>query len=228
MPEMPNEAPPPSSKQHPDQQQQQHQPAAATTAAAPYQGVLWKRRDVFKRRWNPHWFVLEPSKGVMTYYRLHSSSLEAAVAASPKSSHDTPRSQTPTPQDHHKMNARALAVTPTSSPVRTAAAVARTALLRPVAQLKAAAFGPGVSPLRKRSNSWDSSDSDKSLDHHDDAVPRGTIPIRGCTIFRNNPPSKPEEGYFVLTIQSSPLSSPSPSSSSSSAKSQQLQLAARS
>ena len=34
------------------------------------QGVLWKRRDVFKNRWRPRWFVLHPHQGVLTYYLL--------------------------------------------------------------------------------------------------------------------------------------------------------------
>ena len=34
------------------------------------QGVLWKRRDVFKNRWRPRWFVLHSSQGVLTYYIL--------------------------------------------------------------------------------------------------------------------------------------------------------------
>jgi hypothetical protein len=38
------------------------------------QGVLWKRRDVFKNRWRPRWFVLHPGQGVLTYYLLSSSS----------------------------------------------------------------------------------------------------------------------------------------------------------
>mmetsp|Transcript_17702 Transcript_17702/g.20281 ORF Transcript_17702/g.20281 Transcript_17702/m.20281 type:complete len:118 (+) Transcript_17702:124-477(+) len=34
------------------------------------QGVLWKRRDVFKNRWRPRWFVLHPDQRVLTYYLL--------------------------------------------------------------------------------------------------------------------------------------------------------------
>jgi len=34
------------------------------------QGVLWKRRDVFKKRWRPRWFVWHASEGVLTYYLL--------------------------------------------------------------------------------------------------------------------------------------------------------------
>jgi hypothetical protein len=34
------------------------------------QGVLWKRRDVFKNRWRPRWFVLHPEQHILTYYLL--------------------------------------------------------------------------------------------------------------------------------------------------------------
>lgn len=44
------------------------------------QGVLWKRRDVFKNRWRPRWFVLSPGQGVLTYYLL-TSPLADGVAA---------------------------------------------------------------------------------------------------------------------------------------------------
>jgi len=35
------------------------------------QGVLWKRRDVFRNRWRPRWFVLHPRQGILTYYLLN-------------------------------------------------------------------------------------------------------------------------------------------------------------
>lgn len=35
-----------------------------------FQGVLWKRRDIFKNRWRPRWFVLQSGQGVLTYYLL--------------------------------------------------------------------------------------------------------------------------------------------------------------
>lgn len=34
------------------------------------QGVLWKRRDVFRNRWRPRWFVLHPEQHILTYYLL--------------------------------------------------------------------------------------------------------------------------------------------------------------
>ncbi|KAG7350965.1 PH domain containing protein [Nitzschia inconspicua] len=49
----------------------------ATTTSSSYhqrpirmQGVLWKRRDVFRNRWRPRWFVLHPEQQILTYYLL--------------------------------------------------------------------------------------------------------------------------------------------------------------
>jgi hypothetical protein len=35
------------------------------------QGVLWKRRDVFRNRWRPRWFILQPEQHILTYYLLN-------------------------------------------------------------------------------------------------------------------------------------------------------------
>lgn len=37
------------------------------------QGVLWKRRDVFRNQWRPRWFVLHADQGILTYYLLNES-----------------------------------------------------------------------------------------------------------------------------------------------------------
>ena len=59
------------------------------------QGVLWKRRDVFKYRWRPRWFVLHPEQGVLTYYLLTVNVSEGL--ASPSGRH-VPREMTTTPR----------------------------------------------------------------------------------------------------------------------------------
>ena len=59
------------------------------------QGVLWKRRDVFKYRWRPRWFVLHPEQGVLTYYLLTAN--VAQGLASPTST---------TPASHYNARAR--------------------------------------------------------------------------------------------------------------------------
>ena len=38
-----------------------------------YQGILYKRRDVFVRQWRPRWFILDESSRVLTYHILHKS-----------------------------------------------------------------------------------------------------------------------------------------------------------
>ena len=42
-------------------------------------GVLWKRRDVFKNRWRPRWFIVNPSQGILTYYLLNDHTSNLAV-----------------------------------------------------------------------------------------------------------------------------------------------------
>lgn len=69
----------------------------ATATADRQQGVLWKRRDVFKYRWRPRWFVLHPEQGVLTYYLLTANVSEGL--ASPASGRATPRGATTTPRN---------------------------------------------------------------------------------------------------------------------------------
>lgn len=53
-------------------------------------GVLWKRRDVFKNRWRPRWFALNPGQGVLTYYLLTSNDADMAPGSSEFSDAQTP------------------------------------------------------------------------------------------------------------------------------------------
>ena len=62
----------------PDYQQQQQQLTRQT-------GVLWKRRDVFKNRWRPRWFSLNPNQGVLTYYLLNANTANGTVTANDNS-----------------------------------------------------------------------------------------------------------------------------------------------
>eukprot|EP00980_Cylindrotheca_fusiformis_P004899 scaffold1041_cov121-Cylindrotheca_fusiformis.AAC.4 len=52
--------------------------AATTSTTMPQsqrmQGVLWKRRDLFKNHWRPRWFVLHHQQHLLTYYLLSNSS----------------------------------------------------------------------------------------------------------------------------------------------------------
>lgn len=47
------------------------------------QGILWKRRDVFRNRWRPRWFVLHSDQRLLTYYILaNQESSERVVSGS--------------------------------------------------------------------------------------------------------------------------------------------------
>lgn len=51
-----------------------------------HSGVLWKRRDVFKNRWRPRWFALNPGQGILTYYLLNA---HATPSSSPMTAFPT-------------------------------------------------------------------------------------------------------------------------------------------
>ena len=53
-----------------EQQQQQQQRM---------QGVLWKRRDLFKNHWRPRWFVLHREQHLLTYYLVANNSQQLLV-----------------------------------------------------------------------------------------------------------------------------------------------------
>jgi hypothetical protein len=38
-----------------------------------YQGILYKRRDVFVHQWRPRWFILDQESRILTYHLLHKS-----------------------------------------------------------------------------------------------------------------------------------------------------------
>jgi hypothetical protein len=100
------------------------------------QGVLWKRRDVFKNRWRPRWFVLSPGQGVLTYYLL-TTPMSDAVAA--------PFAQT-----------LPLASTPAGSTTATTATTTAFPMTEPSRSLP---------PLRNRTTSWDSVVSERTVDY---------------------------------------------------------------
>ena len=50
------------------------------------QGILYKRRDVFRKRWRPRWFVLDPETCVLTYFLLiHSNGSSSNITDSSRS-----------------------------------------------------------------------------------------------------------------------------------------------
>jgi hypothetical protein len=136
------------------------------------QGVVWKRRDVFKNRWRPRWFVLQPGQGVLTYYLL-----TAPVSTA--------------------INSIALPLIPDVSSAdndhyRGTRNVATSASLQPTLR-----NGGGFN-ARDRVTSWDSAVSENTLDY--DVVPRGTIYLLGCTVDVNDALSRPRDNLFAFTI----------------------------
>eukprot|EP00934_Nitzschia_sp_Nitz4_P004077 Nitzschia sp. Nitz4//scaffold219_size35776//10734//13049//NITZ4_007820-RA/size35776-snap-gene-0.67-mRNA-1//-1//CDS//3329542308//4067//frame0 len=59
------------------------------------QGVLWKRRDVFRNGWRPRWFVLHPQEAILTYYLLNENAqLTSTATAHVATSSPTNRNRT--------------------------------------------------------------------------------------------------------------------------------------
>jgi hypothetical protein len=159
-----------------------------------HSGVLWKRRDVFKNRWRPRWFVLNPGQGILTYYLLNAAAvaLPSSSSASPATTTTTTTPRMRTPDDsQHSNGSRNNINTPTS----------------PHHQQQQQRPSPSSSsssnhPRRGRTTSWDSQVSgvsENSVDY--DVVPRGTIFLLGCTVAVNDLLSKPSEHLYAFTIQ---------------------------
>ena len=135
------------------------------------QGVLWKRRDVFKYRWRPRWFVLHPDQGVLTYYLLTANVSEGLVATPNSSSSGRRASDN---ADNSSSSNPLLSGISEPSPSRTAIAD------------------------RSRTFSMDSQVSENTVDY--DVVPRGTLDLRGgCTVTVNDRLSKASDHFFAFT-----------------------------
>jgi hypothetical protein len=136
------------------------------------QGVLWKRRDVFKYRWRPRWFLLQPDQGILTYYLLTANVSDglATPAGGGRGSFSSSSSR--------RREA------PRTEPSRP----------RPVT-----APPPFRSADRSRTFSVDSQVSENTVDY--DVVPRGTLDLRGgCTVAVNDRLSKATDHFFAFTI----------------------------
>jgi hypothetical protein len=135
------------------------------------QGLLWKRRDVFKNRWRPRWFVLHPDQRVLTYYLLANQDTERVVSGSTSS---TPGRRPPT-------NARGTSV---SSSMSVSSATRHN--------------NDSQGRNRRRTFSESSTVSARTIDC--DVVPRGSIYLQGSTVEANEALSSPQEEFFALTI----------------------------
>ncbi|VEU38498.1 unnamed protein product [Pseudo-nitzschia multistriata] len=141
-------------------------------SALSMQGFLWKRRDIFKNRWRPRWFVLHPDQRVLTYYLL--ANQEAGVG--PQQIVSGGSSGTTTPRRRgSRSNIH-------GSPLDTPPA---TDILN-------------SGNNRRRTLSESSAMSTGTIDC--DVVPRGTIYLLGSTVEANEALTKPQDGLYTLTI----------------------------
>lgn len=135
------------------------------------QGVLWKRRDLFKNHWRPRWFVLHCDQHLLTYYLL--ANKDKSKRNNNTNNHRSNSTQT-NQQDTQSLASRQTTTTNTS--------VAR-----------ASAVG-----IRSRTASEHSNISQNTVDY--DVVPRGSIYLLGSSVEANNMLSKPSENLYVFTI----------------------------
>lgn len=155
---------------------------SAMTAEQRQQGVLWKRRDVFKNKWRPRWFVLQPQEAVLTYYLL--SRTEAAASSTISTPFRGNRSNNVgTPGDAANNNNNNGNV---STPARH----------RTFSQQSTISDITNATPYQERGAG--SVVSENPVDY--DVVPRGAIYLAGCQVYANDSLSRPEEGLFAFTV----------------------------
>jgi START domain len=164
-----------------------------------HQGVLWKRRDVFRNRWRPRWFVLQPGQGILTYYLLSgdgnvpgtivSSAVATATATATPNSGGQNHQQPNSPLRHQ----RSVPASPDDLPLSSSPSPSTL-----VAFEASIASSSNHQHPRDRTTSWDSRASENTLDY--DVVPRGTIYLLGCTVRANDDLTRPNDQVYCLTI----------------------------
>jgi hypothetical protein len=164
-----------SSRQH--QQQPMHM-----------QGVLWKRRDIFKNKWRPRWFVLHPEQRVLTYYLLTNQAgigPQQVVSSSRSSSNSTPsRSNSST-------------ITPNRTPSRRNSNNSTSRIPSSSSSIGSSS-NYSNNNNRRRTFSESSTLSTNTIDC--DVVPRGTIYLLGSTVEANELLTRPDEDLYTLSI----------------------------
>lgn len=138
------------------------------------QGILWKRRDVFRNHWRPRWFVLHSDQCVLTYYLLANQDTEQVVSGGAVS---TPSRRRPT----------ITYGTPSSLSISSDTAANSTRHNYDIQDNN-----------RRRTFSDSSSISANTIDC--DVVPRGTIYLLGSTVEANEALTRPQEDLYALTI----------------------------
>ena len=152
------------------------------------QGILWKRRDVFRNRWRPRWFVLHSDQRVMTYYLLNNQDTEQVVSGA------SVTTATATPK--RRVSQRSYNGTPSSSSM--AIGTTDNASLSANDDDNNNNNNPETNNNRRRTLSETSTVTANTVDC--DIVPRGSIYLAGSTVEANEVLTRPEEDLYVLTI----------------------------
>jgi hypothetical protein len=171
-----------------------------------FQGVLWKRRDVFKNKWRPRWFILQEEEAVLTYYLLSKSDAAATSTIS------TPlrRSNTTGGATNINVNANGNAagdrsIHSTVSDITNATVAAGTTTpVRTTTNTQQQSVPTSSTTAPPPSVTMATVALDNPVDY--DVVPRGAIYLLGCQVFSNDNLSRPEEGLFAFTISPPPTS----------------------
>ena len=137
-----------------------------------FEGILWKRRDVFKNRWRPRWFVLDEREATLTYYLLQNNNqalslaMEGEMADEPDDGDDL--------QEVHQNEMRL-----------------RTTSNGEVSAVSELSLGPqNVATGARTPQRLNTSN----------IVPRGTLYLPGCQIEANPALTRPRENLYCFTV----------------------------
>jgi len=192
-----------------------------------FTGVLWKRRDVFKLRWRPRFFVLRPRQGVLQYYLFqnHGTTTTTATSQQPSAQTDNVedqrqpmRAEPQTPQQYQP---------PTEFSESTDADPTRTRTISydtwhsnisditttPHLTLTTTNTStPSSGAAAARSNAANNNPNNIAAATHQQPqpppwqldttglVPRGTLYLPGCTVSANDALTVVAESLYALTI----------------------------
>ena len=144
------------------------------------QGILWKRRDVFRNRWRPRWFVLHSDQRVLTYYLLANQDTEQVVSSG----------TTPTPNRRRPATSYGTPSSPSPS-----------ISIGTVPNDTGSHRKNDIQEENNRRRTFSESSNASTPTMIDcDVVPRGTIFLMGSTVEANEALTSPEEDLYALTI----------------------------
>lgn len=152
------------------------------------QGVLWKRRDIFKNKWRPRWFVLHPEQRVLTYYLLTN---QAGIGPQQVVSSSRNSNSNSTPS-----RSNSTTTTPSRTPSRRSNN--STSRIPSSSSSVGSSSNNNNNHSRRRTFSESSTLSTNTIDC--DVVPRGTIYLLGSTVEANEFLTRPDEDLYTLSI----------------------------